>query len=117
MGLTATATTETLKIVTERLSMRDPVVIGITPNQVNLKFFVEPLPTATTLCDTLSDELKRLRLDFPKTFFFAAPLATVVLFTNFYEQNWEKNLLNPLDIQICTNLEWLKCLQEHLQRK
>ena len=97
--------------------MRDPVVIGITPNQVNRKFFVEPLPTATTLCDTLSDGLKRLRLDFPKTLVFAAPFAIVVLFTNFYEQNWEKNLLNLLDIQICTSLEWLKCLQEHLQRK
>ena len=73
MGLTATATTETLKIVMERLSMRDPVVIGITPNQANLKFFVEPLPTATTLCDTLSDGLKRLRLDFPKLWFLLHP--------------------------------------------
>lgn len=74
MGLTATATTETLKIVTDRLSMRNPVVIGITPNQVNLKFFVEPLPTATTLCDTLSDGLKTLRLDFPKTLVFCCTL-------------------------------------------
>ena len=89
MALTATATTETLKIVTDRLSLRNPVVVGITPNQGNLKFFVEPLPNATTLCETLSDGLKRLRLDFPKTLVFC--LGIVVRFISCFGQNWEKN--------------------------
>ena len=74
MALTAAATTEKFKIVADRLSLRNPVVVGITPNQVNLKFFVEPLPTAVTLCDTLSDGLKRLWLDFPKTLVFCCTL-------------------------------------------
>lgn len=74
MALTATATTETLKIVTDRLSLKNPVVIGLTPNQLNIKFFVEPLPAATILCDTLSDGLKSLRLGFPKTLVFCCTL-------------------------------------------
>ena len=45
MALTATATSDTLKVVTDRLSLKNPVVIGSTPDQVNLKFFVEPLAT------------------------------------------------------------------------
>ena len=38
MALTVTATTETFKIVADKLLLRNPVAVGITPNQVNLNF-------------------------------------------------------------------------------
>ena len=60
MALTATVTNDTLKVVTDRLSLKDPAVIELTPDQVNIKFFVELLPAAATLCDTLFDGLKSL---------------------------------------------------------
>ena len=96
MGLTATATTETLKIVTDGLSLRNPVVIGITPNQRNLKFFIERLPAATILCDTLSDGLKRLRLDFPKTLVFCCTLANCSTLYQLLQAKLGKEFTEPI---------------------
>ena len=43
IALTATATKETLRIVVERLSFKDPIVIGLTPTQAIIVYNVEKL--------------------------------------------------------------------------
>jgi len=74
IALTATVTTNSFCIITERLSLKDPVVVGVKPNQPNIKYFVEPLPAVEVLCDTLRTGLKNLRLTFPKTLVFCRSL-------------------------------------------
>ena len=74
VALTATVTTDSFHIIAERLSLKDPLLVGIKPNQPNIKYFVEPLPSIELLCDTLSTGLQDLRLTFPKTLVFCRSL-------------------------------------------
>jgi len=45
VALTATVTVESFSTIAERLSLKSPALIGIKPNQPNIKYFVEPLPS------------------------------------------------------------------------
>jgi len=67
MALTATATSDTLKVVTECLSLDDPAVIGLSPNLPHVFFLVEKLPKLEDFCRHLSSSLMRDRLLHPKT--------------------------------------------------
>jgi len=75
MALTATATTEVLKAVTERLSLDNPVVVGLTPNQPHIFYCAEKLPDIRNYCEKLCVELKTKRLSFPKTLIFCRSYA------------------------------------------
>ena len=57
LALTATATSDVLKVVKARLSLDDPIVIGVSPNRVNIKYYIEPLPSITVVCDLLATNL------------------------------------------------------------
>ena len=70
MALTATATTDTYKTVCQRLSLKDPVVIGCPPNRQNIKYEVEPLIEMDTFASTVARELKIHGLEYPKTIIF-----------------------------------------------
>jgi len=43
LALTATATQETLQVVTERLSMKDIALVALPPSRVNIMFKIQPL--------------------------------------------------------------------------
>ena len=45
LALTATATPDILKTVKTRLSLDDPVLVGVTPNRGNIKYHIEPMPS------------------------------------------------------------------------
>ena len=79
VALTATSTPEILKVVTSRLSLKDPVVIGLQNNQNNLKCYVEPLPTMNALCDTLIEGLLNKRVGFPKSLIFCNSVSDCAL--------------------------------------
>ena len=70
LALTATATMSTLAAVKRRLSMVDPVIIGIPPNRDNIKFIVRPLSNARSFCASLSEEMKSKGIEYPKTVIF-----------------------------------------------
>ena len=74
VALTATVTVESFSTIAERLSLKSPALVGIRPNQPNIKYFVESLPSLEILCDTLSSGLQNLRLNFPKTLVFCRSL-------------------------------------------
>jgi len=70
MALTATATSDTLKVVTERLSLDDPAVIGLSPNLPHVFYLAEKLPKLEDFCRHLSSCLMRDRVLYPKTIIF-----------------------------------------------
>ena len=70
MALTATATKETLEVVKSRLSLVNPVLIGLSPNRPNIKLYVKKCKDLQLFCQQLSDDLKKKRLNHPKTVVF-----------------------------------------------
>jgi len=72
LALTATATKETLDVVTERLSLKDPAVIGLPPDRENIKFKV--CASAADFSSLLADELMLKRGATPKTVVFCRTL-------------------------------------------
>ena len=74
LALTATATKETLECVKSRLSLQDPIIIGLPPDRVNIKYIVKECPAVKDLCHQLSDELRSERTGTPKTVLFCRSL-------------------------------------------
>ena len=70
MALTATATSDTLKVVTEHLSLDDPAVIGLSPNLPHVFNLAEKLPKLEDFCQHLSSSLMRDCVLYPKTIIF-----------------------------------------------
>ena len=70
MALTATATSDTYKIVCQRLSLMDPVIIGCPPNQQNIMYEVQPLVDMDLFSSTVPRDTKTLGLEYPKTIVF-----------------------------------------------
>ena len=57
LAVTATATKETLDSVTSRLSLEKPVLIGLPPDRINIKYAVNPCPNLTKFCSQLAVEI------------------------------------------------------------
>ena len=74
MALTATATKETYRIITERLCMNDPNLVGLSSVRNNIKYAVEPFCELDNLCSLLSKELLEQRASTPKTVLFCRTL-------------------------------------------
>ena len=45
MALIATVTKDILTVIKERLSLKDPVLIGLSPSQPNITYKIERLPS------------------------------------------------------------------------
>ena len=71
MALTATATQETLQVVTERLAMhRQPCSYHSPSNRANILYKVQPVIKLDELSFTIAGELADKRTAFPKTVLF-----------------------------------------------
>lgn len=70
IALTATATKETLQVVTARLSLEKPVVIGISPNRSNIKLSVVDTKDLDGFAKQISYNLNAERKSYPKTVIF-----------------------------------------------
>ena len=57
MALTATATNQTISIVTSRLAMDDPMIIGLNTDRSNIKYIVKPSESIKEISTALADEL------------------------------------------------------------
>jgi len=55
--LTATVTKETLDSVRCHLSMETPILIGLPPDRINIKYVVQPCPSITEFCSQITGEL------------------------------------------------------------
>ena len=82
IALTATATKGSLKIIQERLSLKDPELIGLPPSQPNIVYRVLKLPKLDEFCNTLSHDLQQMRQSYPKTVIFVTVTHSVLNYTN-----------------------------------
>ena len=76
LALTATATKETYKIVCDRLSMPQPVLIAVSPYKSNIIYTVLPEITVEELSKHISDGIINERHSYPKTIIFARDYGT-----------------------------------------
>uniref|UniRef100_A0A1X7SWD6 DNA 3'-5' helicase n=1 Tax=Amphimedon queenslandica TaxID=400682 RepID=A0A1X7SWD6_AMPQE len=53
--------------------MTNPAIVGCSTYRDNIAYVVEPLPMMDTFCKKISDDLKRLGKDYPKTVIFCRP--------------------------------------------
>jgi len=70
LALTATATQETIRVVSQRLSLKDVVVVALPPSRPNIMYKVQPLQNLEEFSNSLSTGIKRLGIAFPKTVVF-----------------------------------------------
>ncbi len=85
MALTATATEETLSIVTKKLYMRKPTLIALSPFRVNIACKVHPKISIQEFADSLCSELLEKRTLFPKTVVYVRKFRDCSLH---YRANW-----------------------------
>ena len=71
MALTATATMETFHIVSERLSLRKPLVVAVSSNRENIKLIVQPSKSLKEFSKAVALELKVKHKEYPKSVIFA----------------------------------------------
>ena len=70
MALTATASENTLRIAVKRLSLKNPVIIALSPYRENISYYVVPDVNMDTFTSSISDELITQQSNFPKTVVF-----------------------------------------------
>ena len=70
MALTATCTLQTLKVVEERLCMHNTNIVALSPHRPNIYLSVKPKINLEKLSSDVVEELKRERMNFPKTVIF-----------------------------------------------
>ena len=70
IALTATATVPVLKVVTQRLSMLNPILVAQSPYRENISYKVHEKTDVDTFCTSLCGELCHLQIKFPKTIIY-----------------------------------------------
>ena len=75
MALTATATKQTVRFISEHLAMHNPVTIGLSSNRPNIRYVVQPAKGLHELSSMLADELVQERTKTPKTVVFCRTLS------------------------------------------
>ena len=70
MALTATATKPTRERIIRSLHMTNPVVVNLSPHKKNIVFTVHPKPTLDDFVSSITNVLKRLRVNMPRTIIF-----------------------------------------------
>lgn len=70
LALTATATHSTLQAVKDRLSLQDPVIVGLSPNRPNIFLSVLPTMKLDELIEMVAGELLEKKVNYPKTVIF-----------------------------------------------
>ena len=70
MALTATASEETFEVVSKRLSMRHTAIVALPPGAPNITYSICPLQQLDEFTDTICNEIRSLRVLYPKTVIF-----------------------------------------------
>ena len=56
LALTGTATPDVYDSIVSRLSLKDPVIVGLSPNRENIKHYIEPLISVKNLCELFAEK-------------------------------------------------------------
>lgn len=76
LALTATATRESFNSISKSLLLDNPILIGLPPNRINIKYIVKKCPSIDELCHQLTEKLMLKRENVPKT---VGPSSTVLM--------------------------------------
>ena len=71
IALTAIATLSTFHVVSQRLSLQNPVIVALSPNRVNIKLVVQSSKSLREFTQFIASKLKQQQIDYPKTIIFA----------------------------------------------
>ena len=67
LALTGTATPEVYNSVVKRLCLKDPVVVGMSPDHENIKYCIEPLLSVKKFCELFAEKIHCYHMECPKT--------------------------------------------------
>ena len=70
IALTATASKDTLCSVIKRLSLKDPVIVAVSPYRENISYEIRANINMDEFTSEISEEIKTLQSNFPKTVVF-----------------------------------------------
>lgn len=70
MALTATATRDTFDVIVKQLSLKNPLVMAVSPNRPNLKLSIKLSQPLEEFATEVAEELKLKNRDYPKTIIF-----------------------------------------------
>ena len=81
----------------KRLSLRDPVIVGISPNRDNIKYHIEPLMSNSMqqLCEMFADSIRTCHTGFPKTLVFCPTIAECSLMYRTLRDLLESEFTDP----------------------
>ena len=83
------------RIVTSKLCLEDPIVIGVTPNRENIKYSIKPQPKIEELCELFAENLHHMRTEFPKTLVFFCTIAECVTVYKYLKTKQGKHFTEP----------------------
>ena len=72
MALTATATRSTFNVIETQLSLKDPLVVSVSPDRPNINLCVKPSQHLKDFAASISASLRLEKKDFPKTIIFCS---------------------------------------------
>ena len=70
LALTATATYSTFQTVKDRLSLQNPVIVGLSPNRPNIFLSVLPTMKLNEVVEMVAGDLIQKGVNYPKTIIF-----------------------------------------------
>ena len=70
MTLTATATCDTFNIIMKQLSLKNPLIMAVSPNRPNIKLSIKPSQPLEEFAMDVAEELKIKKKDNLKTIIF-----------------------------------------------
>ena len=70
MALTATATCDTFDIIMKQLSLKNPIVVAVSPNRPNIKLSIKPSQPLEEFAMDVAEELKVKKKDNLNTIIF-----------------------------------------------
>ena len=110
LALTATATTLTCSTIIKHLNMREPHMIQMSPNRLNIRYsVVNTSREATEAFQWLVEELGRLRRALPCVIVFCRSITTCSSYTNFFSRNYVKTAMNHLTQNRASRHVYLLC--------
>ena len=74
LALTGTATPEVYDSVVNRLSLKDPIIVGLSPSRDNIKYYIEPPLSVKKFCELFAEKICCSRIECPKTLIFCSSI-------------------------------------------
>ena len=98
LALTATATTETLSVVIERLSMHNVTIVAVPPSRDNVMYKIMPKVSSNihAFTDKIVEEISSMRLKYPKTIVYVRTYKDCISLYQLLKSKMGHNFTEPI---------------------